>query len=121
MGSREDTVLRQLHWSGIIFGAATGLAASMALFALSGPLGDNIVVLIAIALAGFVAAGYIAGRFSLVNKSIAGRIAALLQFFAIATFMVATGTNPNVLGLLILGILAIIGGAAGATWAARHV
>lgn len=113
-------MLRELHWSGIIFGATTGLVASMALFALSGPLGGNVVALIVIALTGFAAAGYVAGRLSLVHRIAAGRIAALLQFFAIAVFMVAVGTNPNVAGLLILGILAIIGGAAGATWADRR-
>jgi hypothetical protein len=113
-------MLRELHWSGIIFGATTGLVSSMALFALSGPLGGNVVALIVIALTGFVAAGYVAGRLSLVHRLAAGRIAALVQFFAIAIFMVAVGTDPNVFGLLILGLLAIIGGAAGATWAERR-
>ena len=113
-------MLRELHWSGIIFGATTGLVASMALFALIGPLGGNLVALIIIALTGFVAAGYVAGRLSLVHRLAAGRIAGLVQFFAIAVFMVAVGNNPNVFGLLILGVLALIGGAAGATWAERR-
>ena len=113
-------MLRELHWSGIIFGATTGLVASMALFALSGPLGGNLVALIIIALTGFIAAGYVAGRLSLVHRLAAGRIAALVQFFAMAVFMVAVGDNPNVLGLLILGMLSLIGGAAGAAWAARR-
>ena len=113
-------MLRELHWTGIMFGATSGLVASMALFALSGPLGRSLGMLIAIALAGFVSAGYVAGRFSLVHGILAGRIAGLIQFFAIATFMVAVGTNPNVFGLLVLGILAILGGAAGATLAERR-
>jgi len=113
-------VLRELHWAGIVFGATTGLVASMALFALSGPLGGNLIVLIVIALAGFMSAGYVAGRFSLVHGIVAGRIAGLIQFFAIATFMVVVGTNPNVVGLAVLGALAIVGGAAGATWADKR-
>lgn len=115
-----SAMLRELHWTGIIFGATTGLVASMALFALSGPLGGNLIVLIGVALAGFVVAGYVAGRFSLVHGSLAGRVAGLIQFFAIATFMVAVGTNPNIFGLLVLGMLSIVGGAAGATWAERR-
>ena len=113
-------MLRELHWSGIIFGATTGLVASMALFALSGPLGGNVVALIIIALTGFGAAGYVAGRLSLVHRLAAGRTAARRRFFSIATFMVAVGNNPNVFGLLILGLLALIGGAAGATLAERR-
>ena len=80
-----SAMLRELHWMGIIFGATTGLVASMALFALSGPLGGNLIVLIGVALAGFVSAGYVAGRFSLVHGILAGRVAGLIQFFAIAT------------------------------------
>jgi hypothetical protein len=113
-------MFRELHWMGILFGATTGLVASMALFALSGPLGGNLFVVIGIALTGFVCAGYVAGRLSLVHGILAGRIAGLIQFFTIATFMVAVGTNPNVLGLFVLGILAILGGAAGATWAEKR-
>jgi predicted membrane-bound spermidine synthase len=112
-------MFRELHWTGIVFGAATGLVASMILFALSGPLGGNLIVLIVIALAGFVTAGYIAGRFSLVHRRFAGRIAGLMQFFAVATFMIAVGARPNIFGLLLLGVLAIVGGTAGATWAEK--
>jgi len=113
-------MIHELHWTGIVFGATTGLVASMALFALSGPLGANLIVLIVSATAGFVAAGYVASRLSLVHEIVAGRIASLLQFFALATFMVMLGTNPNVFGLLLLGVLAMLGGTVGARWSKKR-
>jgi len=113
-------MIRELHWTGILFGAATGLVASMALFALSGRLGTNLIVLLVAATAGFISAGFIAGRLSLVHEIVAGRIASLLQFFALATFMVVLGTNPNILGLLLLGVLAMLGGTVGARWSKKR-
>jgi hypothetical protein len=107
-------MLRELHWAGITFGAATGLVASYLLFVISGPIGTNIVGQIVIQLLGFTSAGYVAGRFSLVHTVTAGRIAALILFFVIATATIAAGASANIFGLLVLGALALVGGASGA-------
>jgi hypothetical protein len=113
-------MIRDLHWAGIAFGAATGLITSYILFVISGPLGGNILVQLFIQLLGFIAAGYVAGRFSLTHAVIAGRIASLLLFFFIAALTIAAGADANLFGLALLGVLAIGGGAAGATWAEKR-
>lgn len=113
-------MLRQLHWNGIVFGSAAGLVASLLLFVISGSLGRNVVGQLLIQLIGFVVAGYVAGRFSLIHAIAAGRIAALILFFGIALVTVAAGAGANIAGLLVLGILAIIGGMLGALTAERR-
>lgn len=113
-------MLRQLHWTGIVFGAATGFVASLILFVFSGPLGTNVIGQLLIQLAGFIAAGFVAGRFSLVLSVTAGRIAALLLFFVIAASTIAAGAGANLAGLLLLGVLAIGGGTAGAVLAEKR-
>ena len=113
-------MIRELHWAGIAFGTATGLITSYLLFVVSGTIGRNIIVQLMIQLLGFVAAGYVAWRFSLTHASMAGRVAALLLFFFIATLTIAAGADANLFGLALLGILAIGGGAAGATLAERR-
>ncbi|RLE15862.1 MAG: hypothetical protein DRJ28_03025 [Actinobacteria bacterium] len=112
--------LRELNWSGIVFGTATGLVASFVLFAFSGPLGTNLVGRVIIQLIGFIAAGYVASRFSLVHRITAGRISSLLLFFLVAVMTIAAGAGANILGLLVLGILAIFGGSIGAALAANR-
>lgn len=118
--SVHTPMIREFHWAGIAFGTATGLITSYILFVISGPLGGNILVQLAIQLLGFIAAGYVAGRFSLTYAVTAGRIASLLLFFFIAALTIAAGANANIFGLALLGILAIGGGAAGATWAEKR-
>jgi hypothetical protein len=113
-------MLRELNWAGIVFGTATGLVASYLLFVISGSLGGSIIMQLLIQFLGFVAAGYVAGRFSLAHALMAGRIASLLLFLAIATLTIAAGANANFFGLFLLGVLAIVGGASGATWAEKR-
>lgn len=112
-------MLRELHWTGIVFGAATGLIASYVLFAFSGSVGEMVLGQLIIQFIGFIAAGYVAGRFSLVHVFAAGRIAALLLFFVIAGITVAAGAGANIAGLLLLGVLALGGGMVGALVAER--
>lgn len=112
-------MLREFNWTGILFGSGAGLVASYVLFVISGPLGTNVLAQIFAQVIGFVTAGFIAGRFSLFHVVAAGRIAALILFFAIATATIAAGAGANVFGLLLLGLLAISGGAAGAALAER--
>ncbi len=113
-------MLRELHWSGIVFGTATGLVVSYVLFVFSGPLGANLVGQVAIQLIGFIAAGYVAARFSLVHGVTAGRISSLLLFFLVAVLTIAAGAGANIFGLLLLGVLAIFGGSTGAALAANR-
>jgi len=113
-------MLRELHWMGVAFGASTGLVASYVLFVFSGPVGENIIGQLAIQLIGFLVAGYIAARFSLVHAIAAGRIAALILFFVVATLTIAAGAGANIAGLLLLGVLALGGGMAGAIVAERQ-
>jgi hypothetical protein len=110
-------VLHELHWSGIVFGTATGLVASYVLFVFSGPIGANFVGQIIIQLIGFIASGYVAGRFSLVHRITAGRISSLLLFFVVASLTITAGAGANPFGLMLLGLLAIFGGSTGATLA----
>lgn len=118
--SAPTSMIRELHWAGIAFGAATGLITSYILFVISGPLGGNILVQLSIQLLGFIAAGYVAGRFSLAHAVTAGRIASLLLFFFIAALTIAAGANANLFGLALLGVLAIAGGDAGARWTEKR-
>ncbi|GMQ94032.1 MAG: hypothetical protein BMS9Abin12_1514 [Acidimicrobiia bacterium] len=113
-------MLRELHWAGIVFGAASGLVASFVLFAFSGSLGGNLVTQIIIQSLGFVVAGYVAGRFSLIHGITAGGVAALSLFFIIAAATIAAGAGANIFGLVLLGFLAIFGGSAGAELAERR-
>jgi hypothetical protein len=114
-------VLRELHWSGIVFGTATGLVVSYVLFVFSGPIGANLVGQIIIQLIGFVASGYVAGRFSLVHAITAGRISSLLLFFVVAVLTITAGAGANIFGLSLLGVLAIFGGSTGATLAVNQL
>jgi hypothetical protein len=114
-------MLRELHWPGIAFGTATGLVASYVLFVFSGPLGANLVGQIIIQLIGFIASGYVAGRFSLVHGITAGRISSLLLFFVVAVLTISAGAGANIFGLMLLGVLAIFGGSTGAAIAANRL
>jgi hypothetical protein len=113
-------MIRELHWAGIAFGTATGLITSYLLFVMSGPLGGNLIAQLTIQFLGFIAAGYVAGRFSLAHQIVAGRIASLLLFFFVAVVTISAGATANLLGLALLGVLAIAGGATGAKWAGRR-
>ena len=113
-------MMRELHWSGIVFGAVGGLAVSLLLFAISGPIGTNIVGQLAIQFIGFTTAGFVAGRLSLVQTALAGRIAALLLLLITGVLTISLGADSNVLGLILLGALAIAGGTFGAAVAEKR-
>ncbi len=114
-------MLRELHWSGIVFGTATGLVVSYVLFVFSGPIGASLIGQIIIQLIGFVASGYVAGRFSLVHAITAGRISSLLLFFVVAVLTITAGAGANILGLSLLGVFAIFGGSTGAALAVNRL
>jgi hypothetical protein len=113
-------MLRELHWIGIVFGTATGLVASYVLFVFSGYIGQNVIGQLVIQLIGFIVAGYVAGRFSLIHAFTAGRISALILFFVVATSTIASGAGANIAGLLLLSVLALGGGMGGAAIAERR-
>ncbi|MDK1019229.1 MAG: hypothetical protein QGD89_07505 [Actinomycetota bacterium] len=113
-------MLRRLHWAGILFGAGTGLVVALSLFALLGVIATNVVAQVLIQFIAFLAAGYVAGRFSLINGTLAGGIASLVLLFVLAVLTIAAGAAANVFGLLFLGLLAIGGGSAGAEFAEKR-
>jgi hypothetical protein len=105
--------LSHLNWPSIIFGSAAGLFSSLLLFAVSLGLGDSTVVRIIIQLLGFFIAGFIAGRFALVEPTLSGGLAALILFFGI-TVVTVDGSGLDIVGVVFLGtISAFIGTAAG--------
>ena len=105
--------LSRLNWASIIFGSVAGLFTSMLLFAASLGLGSNTLVQLIIQLIGFFVAGFVAGRFALVDPSLSGGMASLILFFGI-TVVTVGGTDINVVGIVVLGMIsAIIGTAAG--------
>lgn len=110
-------MLRELHWTAIVFGSATGVVVGYLLFAIGGGLAASPVGEIVVQVFAFLAAGYIAGRFSLTHIAVAGRISALLLFFFITSLTIAAGAVVNPFGLIFLGILALGAGSAGARFA----
>jgi hypothetical protein len=105
--------LSHLNWASIIFGSIGGLFTSLLLFAASFSLGNNTLVQIIIQFVGFFVAGFVAGRFALVDPSLSGGMASLILFFGI-TVVTVGGTDINVIGIVVLGMIsAIIGTAAG--------
>lgn len=112
-------MLRELHWTGIVFGMGAGLVAGLVLFGVLGSIGGNAVVQIIVQAVAFAAAGYVAGRLSLVHAPVAGRISALLLFFVIAASTIAAGAGANPFGLIFLGVIAIGSGSAGARLAEK--
>ena len=105
---------KDLNWPGIIFGAAAGLVSSYILFAISGSSGRGVALRLLIQLVGFVIAGFIAWRFSLVQARAAGGFASLILFAVVAGGSIVAGVDANVFGLAVLGALAIFGGSGGA-------
>ncbi|MEN8040730.1 MAG: hypothetical protein ABFR95_04435 [Actinomycetota bacterium] len=106
-------MLREIHWSGVIMGTGVGLVSGLLLFVIAGPLGANTFVQLVIQGLAFGAAGYAAGRFSLVHHELSGGISALLLFFLIAASTIAGGADANPAGLVLLGVMAVFAGTGG--------
>lgn len=112
-------MLRDLHWTGIVFGTGAGLVVGLVLFSVLGAIGGNTVVQILVQVIAFGVAGAVAGRLSLLHGAVAGRISALLLFFVIAASTIAAGAGANPFGLIFLGVLALGSGSAGARLAEK--
>lgn len=106
--------LRDLNWPAIAFGAASGLFASLVLFALLFGIGQNTVAQIFILMFGFFVAGFVSGRFALVEPQLSGGMAALLLFFVI-TVVTISGAGLNLLGIAVFGVGAAVFGPLGGT------
>ena len=112
--------LSQLNWASIVFGSAAGLFTSLLLFAASLSLGANTFVQVIIQFIGFFVAGFIAGRFALVDPSLSGGMAALILFFGVTVVTVGS-SGVTVVGVVVLGMVAaIIGTGAGSVGHARR-
>ena len=109
-----------IRWVAVLFGAATGLGASLVAFVILGIVGaidassDSIPLLLVIYSAQLLS-GYIAGRYAGENRGLHGGLAALALFAISAALAVAAGTEPSVLTIVFsLTVAAIIGTAGGA-------
>ena len=112
--------LSHLNWASIIFGSVAGLFSSMLLFAASLGLGSSTLVQLFIQLIGFFVAGFVAGRFALVDPTLSGGMAALFLFFGI-TVVTVGNAGVTIVGIVVLGMIAaIIGTAAGSVGHARR-
>jgi hypothetical protein len=112
--------LSHLNWASIVFGAAAGLFTSLLLFAVSAGLGANTLVQIALQFVGFFVAGYVAGRFALVEPTLSGGLSSLILFFGITAVTVG-GTGLNIVAIVVLGMVsAFIGTMAGGVGFARQ-
>ena len=106
--------LSHLNWAGVIFGSAAGLFTIFVLFVMSFGLGSNGIVQISLLLTGFFVAGYVAGRFALVEPTLSGGMAALILFFGLVVFIV-NEVGLTTVGIVVLGMaVTIVGNAGGA-------
>ena len=110
-------MLRQLNWSGILFGAGAGLIVGLAAAALLGVVNGGGLLQVLAQFTAFFVAGYVAGRFSLVGAVFAGGFAGLFLYFGLAVVAVATGTDVQAVAILFFGITALLLGSAGAVLA----
>jgi hypothetical protein len=109
-----------LNWPAIGFGAASGLATSLLLFAVLFGLGQNAAIQIAILMFGFFVAGYVSGRFALAEPHLSGAMASLILFFVI-TVVTISGAGLNLLGIAVFGIgAAVFGPLGGSVGYRRH-
>lgn len=110
-------MVRSLNWSGIAFGAGTGLVVGLILSLIVGGGEGPAAVLVLIQILAFTVAGYIAGRFSLTNAIAAGGFAGLLLFFLLATVAILADTDLNGISFVLFGLIALLLGSAGAATA----
>ncbi len=110
-------MIRSLNWSGIAFGAGTGLVLGLVLSVIAGGPDAAGFVQVMIQFVAFVVAGYIAGRFSLVNAVAAGGFAGLFLYFGLALVAIIAGTELGGVALVFFGLVALLFGSAGAALA----
>ena len=111
-------MLRELNWSGILFGSGAGLITGLALYAVAGAVNGGTAIQVLIQFTAFFIAGIVAGRFSLVGHVAAGGFAALFLYFGLAVVSVAGGADLQPGAILFFGIVALLFGSAGAVLAA---
>jgi hypothetical protein len=107
-------MLRELNWGGIAFGAGAGFVVGIGVAALVGGSDAGTLVEVLIQFLAFVVAGFIAGRFSLVQPIAAGGFAALLLYFSMALLAIVTGSDLQPVALLFFGLMALLFGSVGA-------
>lgn len=110
-------MLRELNWSGILFGSGAGLIVGIALYAIAGAVNGGTLLQVVIQFTAFFVAGYVAGRFSLVGAVAAGGFAGLFLYFGLAVVSVIAGTDLQPVAIIFFGILALVFGSAGAVLA----
>lgn len=110
-------MLRELNWSGILFGAGAGLIVGLAAAAVLGAVNSGSFLQAIAQFLAFFVAGVVAGRFSLVGAVASGGFAALFLYFGLAIVSVASGTDVQPVAILFFGVTALILGSAGAVLA----
>ena len=110
-------MLRELNWSGILFGSGAGLIVGIALYAMVGAVNGGTFLQVLIQFTAFFVAGYVAGRFSLVGAVAAGGFAGLFLYFGLALVSVIAGVDIQAVAILFFGVLALVFGSAGAVLA----
>jgi hypothetical protein len=106
-------MIRSLNWSGIVFGAGGGFVLGLFLAALVGGPNASTLPLAVVQLLAFVAAGFIAGRLSLVGVAAAGGFAGLLLYFSVAVVAILSGAALSGVALVFFGIISLVLGSAG--------
>ena len=110
-------MIRSLNWSGIAFGAGTGLVLGLVLAAIAGGPDAATLAQVLIQFVAFTVAGYIAGRFSLVGAIAAGGFAGLFLYFGLAVIAIVAGAELGGVALVFFGLVALLLGSAGAALA----
>ena len=107
-------MLRELNWGGIAFGAGAGFVVGIVASALAGGSDAGTLVEVLIQFLAFAIAGFVAGRFSLVQPIAAGGFAALFLYFSMALLAIVTGSDLQPVALLFFGMMALLFGSVGA-------
>ncbi|MGI9584188.1 MAG: hypothetical protein ACR2N7_01200 [Acidimicrobiia bacterium] len=106
--------MRELNWSGVLFGSGAGLIVGLGLFAIVAAANAPTILQILVQLLAFVVAGAVAARLSLVGTVAAGGMSALLLYFGLAVVSVFAGNDVQPVAVVLFGGLALGFGSAGA-------
>lgn len=106
-------MIRQLNWTGVLFGAGAGLVFGLGLFLVTGAVDRGTIVQIAIQSGSFLVAGFVAGRLSVTGEVAAGGFAGLFLYFGLAVVSVVAGSDLNPVAVLFSLTVALILGSAG--------
>lgn len=106
-----------VSWGAVLYGALTGLAAALLVFVVLGVAGlQNDLrgqsVLIFLTYAGFLLAGYVAGRFAVEGHVLNGGVAAMV-LFALQVVVSGASTTAILFGAIVAAIIGSAGGALG--------